>query len=1058
MKNLKRILSLLLCLVMVAGLVPKTAFAMSADIVTISPKSGTVVQGGQLQFVMHAEHDSHFSDITQTWSVNPIEGVAIDADGLLTVADTVPVGTEITVTATSAHEYNSASDSATVTVVAPPTYTVIFDSNSGSPVTPQTVESGKTATEPTAPTKEGYTFKGWTYKGSPYDFSKPVTGNITLYARWGTVYNIDTIPALISGQSMSDDDLDAYFPSSSSYKYINSTPVWNWYDSAVPSGVAIAGTNYYAYAIMYLEDYSAVPYEGDFVVKYAGTELSTISSTDIYKDNMKSGYRIYMFDAYNVALQVRVYLGTPNGAGTTYNIISGANGIYQKGSTADMLSFTADGDAADFIGVEVDGSLINVSDYNVESGSTIVELKKAYLESLNAGEHTLKIRYHDGEASTKFTVKDVVPTTYTATVENGTGDGDYASGATITVTADTIPGKLFREWTTSDGVIFADSKNATTTFTMPDKDVTVTAVYDTVISVIDISGITEPVAGAVPSDSFTISTPGVDYGAEIFWMVYDEATNTLKQSYEDSEIVNNVPFRAGTYVKFQAEVWAKEGYVFTPDTVIRYDGVELPVKDDSNLKQDFHYPVMEARRDRTAASIGWAVEEPEPEQPETIDITVVKEWDAPEGTVLPESIEVYLTANGERVGEDNVVLSKENEWRYTWEAMPRKDSDHIEITYSVGEVAVEGYEVTVTEPFETDTGIEIAITNTYIPEEVPATIVVKKTDADGKALAGAKFILRSEGAEYEATSDADGLVTFEEVAPGYYTLSEVEAPEGYILTEEAWNFNVREDGTVNGFSEALPNGYPYKNEQPLVIENEAEEVPVVKYTVTYVANGGTGTMTADIVNAGAEYTIRPNGFTAPSGMTFKCWKIDTKEYKPGEKITVNANVSVTAVWEDVPVVPVTYTVTFDSDGGTAVAAQTVEAGQKATKPTDPTKEGYTFKGWYLGENAYDFATPVNCDITLKATWEKIETPTNPTDPTEPSKPADPTNPTEPSKPADPTDPTEPSKPTTPTTPTNPDVPKTGDNSNMFLWATILFASFCGVAVVLVLGKKNIFVR
>jgi hypothetical protein len=72
MKNLKRILSLLLCLVMVAGLVPKTAFAMSADIVTISPKSGTVVQGGQLQFVMHAEHDSHFSDITQTWSVNPI--------------------------------------------------------------------------------------------------------------------------------------------------------------------------------------------------------------------------------------------------------------------------------------------------------------------------------------------------------------------------------------------------------------------------------------------------------------------------------------------------------------------------------------------------------------------------------------------------------------------------------------------------------------------------------------------------------------------------------------------------------------------------------------------------------------------------------------------------------------------------------------------------------------------------------------------------------------------------------------------------------------------------
>ena len=65
-----------------------------------------------------------------------------------------------------------------------------------------------------------------------------------------------------------------------------------------------------------------------------------------------------------------------------------------------------------------------------------------------------------------------------------------------------------------------------------------------------------------------------------------------------------------------------------------------------------------------------------------------------------------------------------------------------------------------------------------------------------------------------------------------------------------------------------------------------------------------------------------------------------------------------------------YTVTFDSNGGSAVTAQSIEAGQKATKPTDPTKDGYDFKGWTLSGSAYDFNTAVNGNITLLATWEQ----------------------------------------------------------------------------------------
>ena len=64
----------------------------------------------------------------------------------------------------------------------------------------------------------------------------------------------------------------------------------------------------------------------------------------------------------------------------------------------------------------------------------------------------------------------------------------------------------------------------------------------------------------------------------------------------------------------------------------------------------------------------------------------------------------------------------------------------------------------------------------------------------------------------------------------------------------------------------------------------------------------------------------------------------------------------------------TYTVTFDADGGSAVASQVVNEGGKAIAPTTPTKEGYTFAGWYVGETAYDFDAAVNADVALKAKW------------------------------------------------------------------------------------------
>lgn len=71
-----------------------------------------------------------------------------------------------------------------------------------------------------------------------------------------------------------------------------------------------------------------------------------------------------------------------------------------------------------------------------------------------------------------------------------------------------------------------------------------------------------------------------------------------------------------------------------------------------------------------------------------------------------------------------------------------------------------------------------------------------------------------------------------------------------------------------------------------------------------------------------------------------------------------------------------YTVTFNSNGGSAVVSQTIEENGLVEEPNDPTNEGFTFVFWYLDSDseAYDFTTPVTSDITLTAKWEEVTNP------------------------------------------------------------------------------------
>ena len=97
-----------------------------------------------------------------------------------------------------------------------------------------------------------------------------------------------------------------------------------------------------------------------------------------------------------------------------YTIIDGANSVVNENA----LTIKADGDFDKFTGVKVDGEFVDSSNYTATEGSTIIEFKADYLKTLDAGEHTVSVVFTDGEATTKFEIKEDKDTNTTDKNEN----------------------------------------------------------------------------------------------------------------------------------------------------------------------------------------------------------------------------------------------------------------------------------------------------------------------------------------------------------------------------------------------------------------------------------------------------------------------------------------------------------------------------------------------------------------------------------------------------------------------------------------------------------------
>ena len=161
----------------------------------------------------------------------------------------------------------------------------------------------------------------------------------------------------------------------------------------------------------------------------------------------------------------------------------------------------------------------------------------------------------------------------------------------------------------------------------------------------------------------------------------------------------------------------------------------------------------------------------------------------------------------------------------------------------------------------------------------------------------------------------------------------------------------RKGYTFKGWDKEIPGTMPAEN---ITVKAQWE---INQYTITFDTNGG-----SEIAPITQDYGTK---ITAPDnptrkGYTFKGWDKEIPETMPAENITVKAQ------WEINQ-----YTITFDTNGGSEIAPITQDYGTEITAPDNPTRKGYTFKGW---DKEIPETMPAE-NITITARWKDTEKPT-----------------------------------------------------------------------------------
>ncbi len=274
--------------------------------------------------------------------------------------------------------------------------------------------------------------------------------------------------------------------------------------------------------------------------------------------------------------------------------------------------------------------------------------------------------------------------------------------------------------------------------------------------------------------------------------------------------------------------------------------------------------------------------------------------------------------------ERTFTVSKDSKVLFAMDISPLKPGEIREIS---GEIAVSQDEL-----FESTVNSD---------ESVSATAVLTATAGD------------------EAQTEKLSLVVNSEQMARMNAITDVSfASEGEISLNPGGSFDLETTITAEGYSGRYT-------------DNNEGEIPAQGVTVKYISDDesvarvsddgkiegvgeGSTTVTVVVMPAGSEYSDLPAGAVKTYTFTVNV----EKSQSTGGFVGGGGGVS-------------RYTVKFETNGGTEIANKTVTRNSKLTEPTAPTKDGYTFEGWYTDEELtekYDFNKAVTKGFTLYAKW------------------------------------------------------------------------------------------
>lgn len=798
-------------------------------------------------------------------------------------------------------------------------YTIAFDSDGGTPVSPITQDYGTAVTAPAAPTKTGYDFVGWFADGADeaYVFTTmPAidneTATLTLTARW-TAKSYDPKDGLgvkfnANGGAFADGETEKLVAATFNEAITapEGDPVRSGYDflgwsknsgATIPAELGTltqeitADSTVVFYAVWKVETYPAengITFNADGGAFADGETVKRIAAT--YGEAIaapaaptrtgytfegwasESGAQTGSHDLGNLTVDLDETTLTYYAAWKAISY-SENNGVRFDANTGAF----ANGMTTVRVAATFDQPIVAPAEEPIKAGHTFkgwaaTSTATEPLESL--GNLTQVI---DPDAPLTFYAvweKETYIGKITFNANNGAfDDGETVKAIDITfgdaIVAPGVPtrtGYVFKGWATSAGALAGSTDLGNLTTDLSDTSITYYAVWaeaDGVEYTVKVYIMnTEGVYGD-PEVKVTTGKTGDAVSADKFYTLTDGLV--LDSAYADEARTGVIAADGSTVLEVHIK---RNTYTFS----VIVDGVLT--------KNDYYFGAIVA----------------EPETPSKVGYTFTG-WDGTVPATMPAN-DVTVTATW-----------KINQYTITF------DTDGGTVIAPI----TQDYNTAVARPADpTKTGYTFAGWDKTIPENMPAENITVK----------ALWTIN----QYTITFDTDGGSDVPAITQDYGT--DVAAPADPTKTGY----------TFAGWDKAIPATMP------------AEDVTITakwnvnQYTITFDTDGGNSI--APITQDFGTDVVAPADPTK-TGYTFTGWDREIPSTMPAESITVKAQWKINQ-----------YTITFDTDGGSDVAPITQDYNTAVVAPADPTKEGYTFAGW----DATIPATMPAKDTVIKAKW------------------------------------------------------------------------------------------